>query len=88
MLLPIRKGNVLAIRAGHFVYLKGKCPCHTPYLLGREVSLLLGLDTTFLGMEVSLLLGSDITFIWKESFKAFCWKNKNDEPASRARLDQ
>ena len=33
----IRKGSVLALRAGHNIF------------LGREVSLLLGPDTTFIG---------------------------------------
>ena len=54
------------------------------HLSRREVSLLLRAHTTLLGWEVSLLLGPDTTFIRKGSVIAFWWENKNYQPASRA----
>ena len=44
------KGIVLDIRAVHYIFQGEKCPCYqgqTLKLLGRELSMLLGMDTTF-----------------------------------------
>ena len=59
----IRKGNVLANRAGHYIYQKGNCPC------------LQGLALQLLGKEVSFLLEPDTRFIRKGSVSPFCQKN-------------
>ena len=50
-LLIIRKGSVLAIRAGHYIYQDAKCPCYRGqilHLLEWEVSLIIWQDTTFI----------------------------------------
>ena len=52
------------------------------------MSLLIGSDTMFIRMGSVLAIRAEISFIRNENVPAFFWKNKNDQPPSRARVDQ
>ena len=61
-----RMGGVFANRAGHFIFLKGKCLFlygWILHLLGWEVSLSLGLDTIFIkkGRALAITAGHYIS---------------------------
>ena len=53
------------------------------YILERDVSLLIRPDTTFTRIGSIFAIRPR-----KESVPALCWKNKNDQPTSRAWVDQ
>ena len=71
-----RMGSVHANRAGYYIYFDGMCPSY------------LGLIIHLLVWKGSLPLEPDTRFIRKGSIPGFCCKNKNDQPASRAAVDQ